>query len=153
MPDGFIQQRCGVDVMRASPVQCLPKLWPGDIPGGHAVAIGTLFALAGSFLAVEDVSLCDLGVAILNQHLLNHILDLLNIWYLSFRGCRFQLGDHLGGKGFRSSTVAPPDSNCSPVNGVGDPFRGEGYNAAIAFDYMGEFCHQNLRITPGLWPC
>ena len=98
MPNGFIQKGSCLDVVRASPVQRLPEFWPGDVSGWHAVAIGAFFPLAGSFLAIEDVCLGDLGAAVLNQHLLDEVLDVFDVWDFAFRCCFLQLGNHLRGE-------------------------------------------------------
>ena len=148
MPDGFVQQLNRVNVVRASPVQCLPKFGPGNVPGRHTVTIRAFFPLARAFFAVKDVSLGNLGASILDQYFFDHILNLLNVRHLPLRSVCFQLGNDLGGKRLRGRAIASAHRHRGAVDGVGDALGGKGHHRSISFDHMGKFCHKNLHRNP-----
>ncbi len=97
----------GVHAVLDRPIQHVPDLGPGDVLGGAHGAGGAFLALALAFLAVQDVGLGDPGMAVLDQHLLDQVLDLFDGGYLAGSELIFEQRDYFRAQALGSEAVAP----------------------------------------------
>ena len=86
-------------------------------------------------LAVEDVGLGDLGVAPLDEHFFDQVLDVFNGGYPAVLVNDGEDADNGIGNSLGGGTVAAADGLGGLVDGIGYFFRIKGYDPAVAFSY------------------
>ncbi len=143
--DARVQAFHGMQIVVHAPIQGLPDLAPGDIARGIEGATDAFLPTPSPLLPIEDIGLGRLGVAVLDQHLLHHVLDLFHGRDVIGRRHLFQPLHHPVGQPLGQGPIAPPHSHSRAIDGVADALLVKGDHGPRSLDNLFYPAHRPSR--------